>query len=160
MASRGRHCTSHREDTCCPFYHVWRMGCCLVDSLSPRCGLSRERYLGRGRLWVQGWVKEGLLSSFPAHSSQEQLWVGPWVELCTGQADHPLPQQGKVFPKLRKRSSIRSVDVEELGVGRATDYVFRIIYPGHRHEHSECPRIPCDECSGCVEALCHLGQAG
>lgn len=97
---------------------------------------------------------EGLLSSFPAHSSQEQLWVGMFI----GQADHPLPLQGKVFPKLRKRSSIRSVDVEELGVGRATDYVFRIIYPGHRHEHSECPYVPCGECPGCVGALCHLGQ--
>ncbi|XP_027965141.1 small G protein signaling modulator 2 isoform X6 [Eumetopias jubatus] len=46
-----------------------------------------------------------------------------------------LVQPGKVFPKLRKRSSIRTVDVEEMGTGRATDYVFRIIYPGHRHEH-------------------------
>ncbi|TKC47274.1 hypothetical protein EI555_006461 [Monodon monoceros] len=42
---------------------------------------------------------------------------------------------GKVFPRLRKRSSTRSVDVEDVGSGRATDYVFRIIYPGHRHEH-------------------------
>lgn len=48
------------------------------------------------------------------------------------------PPQGKVFPKLRKRSSMRTMDVEEMGTGRATDYVFRIIYPGHRHEHSEC----------------------
>lgn len=57
-------------------------------------------------------------------------------------ADHPpLPPQGKVFPKLRKRSSMRSMDVEEMGTGRATDYVFRIIYPGHRHEHSECPKL-------------------
>ncbi|CAO2644168.1 Small G protein signaling modulator 2 [Lemmus lemmus] len=59
--------------------------------------------------------------------------------LPRGQLEPPLWTQqgkGKVFPKLRKRSSIRSVDVEELGVGRATDYVFRIIYPGHRHEHT------------------------
>lgn len=85
--------------------------------------------------------------------SQEQLWVELWVGLHTGQPDHLLPPQGKVFPKLRKRSSIRSIDVEELGVGRATDYVFRIIYPGHRHEHSECPRVPCEGCSGCLRAL-------
>lgn len=45
-----------------------------------------------------------------------------------------------MFPKLRKRSSVRTVDVEEMGTGRATDYVFRIIYPGHRHEHSEYPK--------------------
>ncbi|XP_057630834.1 small G protein signaling modulator 2 isoform X2 [Chionomys nivalis] len=59
--------------------------------------------------------------------------------LPRGQLEPPLWTQqgkGKVFPKLRKRSSIRSVDVEEIGVGRATDYVFRIIYPGHRHEHN------------------------
>ncbi|XP_030102309.1 small G protein signaling modulator 2 isoform X5 [Mus musculus] len=59
--------------------------------------------------------------------------------LPRGQLEPPLWTQqgkGKVFPKLRKRSSIRSIDVEELGVGRATDYVFRIIYPGHRHEHN------------------------
>ncbi|XP_054174046.1 small G protein signaling modulator 2 isoform X10 [Homo sapiens] len=58
--------------------------------------------------------------------------------LPQGQLEPPLWTQqgkGKVFPKLRKRSSIRSVDMEEMGTGRATDYVFRIIYPGHRHEH-------------------------
>ncbi|KAM4844418.1 small G protein signaling modulator 2 isoform 4-T4 [Thomomys bottae] len=59
--------------------------------------------------------------------------------LPRGQLEPPLWTQqgkGKVFPKLRKRSSIRSVDVEDLGLGRTTDYVFRIIYPGHRHEHN------------------------
>lgn len=63
--------------------------------------------------------------------------------LCPGQANYPpLLPQGKVFPKLRKRGSTRSVDVDEMGTGWATDYVFRIIYPGHRHEHSECPILP------------------
>ncbi|XP_034883437.1 small G protein signaling modulator 2 isoform X1 [Mirounga leonina] len=59
--------------------------------------------------------------------------------LPRGQLEPPLWTQqgkGKVFPKLRKRSSIRTVDVEEMGTGWATDYVFRIIYPGHRHEHN------------------------
>ncbi|XP_055983834.1 small G protein signaling modulator 2 isoform X2 [Sorex fumeus] len=59
--------------------------------------------------------------------------------LPRGQLEPPLWTQqgkGKVFPKLRKRSSMRSVDVEEMGMGRATDYVFRIIYPGHKHEHN------------------------
>ncbi|XP_004404188.1 PREDICTED: small G protein signaling modulator 2 isoform X3 [Odobenus rosmarus divergens] len=59
--------------------------------------------------------------------------------LPRGQLEPPLWTQqgkGKVFPKLRKRSSIRTVDVEEMGTGQATDYVFRIIYPGHRHEHN------------------------
>ncbi|XP_040857217.1 small G protein signaling modulator 2 isoform X2 [Ochotona curzoniae] len=59
--------------------------------------------------------------------------------LPRGQLEPPLWTQqgkGKVFPKLRKRSSMRSIEAEELGMGRATDYVFRIIYPGHRHEHN------------------------
>ncbi|XP_032947203.1 small G protein signaling modulator 2 isoform X4 [Rhinolophus ferrumequinum] len=59
--------------------------------------------------------------------------------LPRGQLEPPLWTQqgkGKVFPKLRKRSSMRSADVEEVATGRATDYVFRIIYPGHRHEHN------------------------
>ncbi|XP_045840661.1 small G protein signaling modulator 2 isoform X2 [Meles meles] len=59
--------------------------------------------------------------------------------LPRGQLEPPLWTQqgkGKVFPKLRKRSSVRTMDMEEMGTGRATDYVFRIIYPGHRHEHN------------------------
>ncbi|XP_017507073.2 small G protein signaling modulator 2 isoform X5 [Manis javanica] len=59
--------------------------------------------------------------------------------LPQGQLEPPLWAQqgkGKVFPKLRKRTSMRSMDVEEMGTGRAADYVFRIIYPGHRHEHN------------------------
>ncbi|XP_053767541.1 small G protein signaling modulator 2 isoform X3 [Desmodus rotundus] len=58
--------------------------------------------------------------------------------LPRGQLEPPLWTQqgkGKVFPKLRKRGSTRPVDVEEMGTGWATDYVFRIVYPGHRHEH-------------------------
>ncbi|XP_065765411.1 small G protein signaling modulator 2 isoform X1 [Muntiacus reevesi] len=58
--------------------------------------------------------------------------------LPRGQLEPPLWTQqgkGKVFPRLRKRSSLRSVDAEDVSAGRATDYVFRIIYPGHRHEH-------------------------
>lgn len=59
--------------------------------------------------------------------------------LPRGQLEPPLWTQqgkGKVFPKLRKRGSTRSIDVDEMGTGWATDYVFRIIYPGHRHEHN------------------------
>nr|XP_005891250.1 PREDICTED: small G protein signaling modulator 2 isoform X2 [Bos mutus] len=59
--------------------------------------------------------------------------------LPRGQLEPPLWTQqgkGKVFPRLRKRSSLRSMDAEDVSTGRATDYVFRIIYPGHRHEHN------------------------
>ncbi|XP_054857652.1 small G protein signaling modulator 2 isoform X2 [Eublepharis macularius] len=60
--------------------------------------------------------------------------------LPRGQLEPPLWSQqgkGKVFPKLRKRNSRnRSVDLEEMPVVEtAADYVFRIIYPGHRHEN-------------------------
>uniref|UniRef100_A0A8C9K4E9 Small G protein signaling modulator 2 n=1 Tax=Panthera tigris altaica TaxID=74533 RepID=A0A8C9K4E9_PANTA len=88
--------------------------------------------------------------------------------LPRGQLEPPLwTQQGKVpqvFPKLRKRSSVRTVDVEEMGTGRATDYVFRIIYPGHRHEHNAGDMI---EMQGFgpglptwhLEALCRQGPS-
>ncbi|XP_060115226.1 small G protein signaling modulator 2 isoform X2 [Heteronotia binoei] len=61
--------------------------------------------------------------------------------LPRGQLEPPLWSQqgkGKVFPKLRKRNSHnRSIDLEEMPVVEtATDYVFRIIYPGHRHENT------------------------
>ncbi|XP_063002832.1 small G protein signaling modulator 2 [Elgaria multicarinata webbii] len=61
--------------------------------------------------------------------------------LPRGQLEPPLWSQqgkGKVFPKLRKRNSYnRSVEVDEMPIAMetATDYVFRIIYPGHRHEN-------------------------
>ncbi|XP_053130772.1 small G protein signaling modulator 2 isoform X2 [Hemicordylus capensis] len=61
--------------------------------------------------------------------------------LPRGQLEPPLRSQqgkGKVFPKLRKRNSHnRSVDLDEMPVAMetATDYVFRIIYPGHRHDN-------------------------
>ncbi|XP_077692699.1 small G protein signaling modulator 2 isoform X1 [Eretmochelys imbricata] len=60
--------------------------------------------------------------------------------LPRGQLDPPLWSQqgkGKVFPKLRKRNSNKSVDLEEMPYEEsATDYVFRIIYPGHRHDNN------------------------
>nr|XP_032635330.1 small G protein signaling modulator 2 isoform X3 [Chelonoidis abingdonii] len=59
--------------------------------------------------------------------------------LPRGQLDPPLWSQqgkGKVFPKLRKRNSNKSVELEEMPHEEsATDYVFRIIYPGHRHDN-------------------------
>ncbi|XP_038231523.2 small G protein signaling modulator 2 isoform X3 [Dermochelys coriacea] len=59
--------------------------------------------------------------------------------LPRGQLDPPLWSQqgkGKVFPKLRKRNSNKSVDLEEMTYEEsATDYVFRIIYPGHKHDN-------------------------
>ncbi|XP_054022912.1 small G protein signaling modulator 2 isoform X6 [Dryobates pubescens] len=59
--------------------------------------------------------------------------------LPRGQLEPPLWSQqgkGKVFPKLRKRNSNRSVDLEEMPAeDTSTDYVFRIIYPGHKHEN-------------------------
>ncbi|XP_019401120.1 PREDICTED: small G protein signaling modulator 2 isoform X5 [Crocodylus porosus] len=59
--------------------------------------------------------------------------------LPRGQLEPPLWSQqgkGKVFPKLRKRNSNKSVDLDEMQEETATDYVFRIIYPGHKHENN------------------------
>uniref|UniRef100_A0A6I8NQG7 Small G protein signaling modulator 2 n=1 Tax=Ornithorhynchus anatinus TaxID=9258 RepID=A0A6I8NQG7_ORNAN len=86
--------------------------------------------------------------------------------LPRGQLEPPLWSQqgkGKVFPKLRKRNStMRSVDLEEMmDEGRATDYVFRIIYPGHRHEHSNLLgwqlEPPCSQGSSCLS--CSSGSS-
>lgn len=59
---------------------------------------------------------------------------------CGGSCDDQvLFTQGKVFPKLRKRSpqgsSESASDKED---DEATDYVFRIIYPGTQSEFGEC----------------------
>lgn len=60
---------------------------------------------------------------------------------CEGQV---LFTQGKVFPKLRKRSpqgsSESASDKED---DEATDYVFRIIYPGTQSEFGECVGREC-----------------
>ncbi|XP_021388741.1 small G protein signaling modulator 2 isoform X5 [Lonchura striata] len=60
--------------------------------------------------------------------------------LPRGQLEPPLWSQqgkGKVFPKLRKRNSNKSVDLEEMTTeDTSTDYVFRIIYPGHKHDNN------------------------
>ncbi|KAM9117696.1 small G protein signaling modulator 2 isoform 2-T2 [Pangshura tecta] len=65
--------------------------------------------------------------------------------LPRGQLDPPLWSQqgkGKVFPKLRKRNSNKSVELEEMPREEsATDYVFRIIYPGHRHDNNSSDMI-------------------
>lgn len=47
--------------------------------------------------------------------------------------------QGKVFPKLKKRSSTaRLIDQDRNGEEQtAADYVFRIVYPGYRYDASK-----------------------
>ncbi|XP_066551918.1 small G protein signaling modulator 2 [Amia ocellicauda] len=60
--------------------------------------------------------------------------------LPRGQLEPPLWSQrgkGKVFPKLRRRNSTaRLGEPREVGGEEeiASDYVFRIVYPGHRHD--------------------------
>ena len=48
-------------------------------------------------------------------------------------------EQGKVFPKLKKRSSTARLLEQDLSGEEQTaaDYVFRIVYPGHRLDSSE-----------------------
>ncbi|KAM9468853.1 small G protein signaling modulator 2 isoform 3-T3 [Clarias gariepinus] len=68
--------------------------------------------------------------------------------LPRGQLEPPLWSQkgkGKVFPKLRKRNSTaRLVDQDSDDEPVAADYVFRIVYPGHRHDsnHGEVMEMP------------------
>lgn len=51
--------------------------------------------------------------------------------------------QGKVFPKLRKRSPHGSCDsVSDKEDDEATDYVFRILFPGNQMEFSKCFALP------------------
>uniref|UniRef100_A0A8C8RTT7 Small G protein signaling modulator 2 n=1 Tax=Pelusios castaneus TaxID=367368 RepID=A0A8C8RTT7_9SAUR len=90
--------------------------------------------------------------------------------LPRGQLEPPLWSQkgkGKVFPKLRKRNSNKSVDLEEMPDESATDYVFRIIYPGHRHDNNagdviemqgfgaslSWPLAHCNQGSSCLSCL-------
>ncbi|KAM7399831.1 hypothetical protein PAMP_019074 [Pampus punctatissimus] len=59
--------------------------------------------------------------------------------LPRGQLEPPLWSQkgkGKVFPKLKKRSStVRLIDQDRNGEEQtAADYVFRIVYPGYRYD--------------------------
>ncbi|KAM6242381.1 small G protein signaling modulator 2 isoform 8-T8 [Porphyrio hochstetteri] len=73
--------------------------------------------------------------------------------LPRGQLEPPLWSQqgkGKVFPKLRKRNSNKSVDLEEMPAeDTSTDYVFRIIYPGHKHDNSNSP-FDVPSCCNCI----------
>ncbi|XP_059525125.1 small G protein signaling modulator 2 isoform X7 [Myotis daubentonii] len=86
--------------------HLLSFLSCLENGLLPR-----------GQLEPPLWTQQGKV---------RRAWDALGEGMC----------EGKVFPKLRKRGSARSVDVDEMGTGWATDYVFRIIYPGHRHEHN------------------------
>lgn len=100
---------------------------CPISSLPPSFTEFRPRML---------WERDGSILAPQRGGPGTVHGQGP-LTTCTA-----LLPQGKVFPRLRKRNStMRSVDLEEtvMDEGRATDYVFRIIYPGHRHEHSKCP---------------------
>ncbi|XP_062887111.1 small G protein signaling modulator 2-like isoform X2 [Mobula hypostoma] len=72
--------------------------------------------------------------------------------LPRGQLDPPLWSQrgkGKVFPKLRKRNSrAKSMDQEDHTVDEvATDYVFRIIYPGQKNDYDPSELLEMHGCS-------------
>ncbi|XP_053851201.1 small G protein signaling modulator 2 isoform X6 [Vidua macroura] len=95
--------------------------------------------------------------------------------LPRGQLEPPLWSQqgkGKVFPKLRKRNSNKSVDLEEMPAeDTSTDYVFRIIYPGHKHDNNTSEMIEmqgfganlswqlehCSQGSSCIS--CSMGSS-
>lgn len=106
--------------------------------------------LGAGRLQERGQVGRGLLLT-PLLGREEALQVFPesffprelWGSCVPGPLYWDIFLQGKVFPKLRKRSpqgsaESTSSDKEE---DEATDYVFRIIYPGMQPEMGKWPRL-------------------
>ncbi|XP_029111188.1 small G protein signaling modulator 2 isoform X2 [Scleropages formosus] len=95
--------------------------------------------------------------------------------LPRGQLEPPLWSQrgkGKVFPKLKKRNSTARLVEQDAAAEEevAADYVFRIVYPGHRHDSNhgelmEAQGIGCSplswqqgECSSHVSCLsCSTG---
>uniref|UniRef100_A0A8C7YK46 Small G protein signaling modulator 2 n=1 Tax=Oryzias sinensis TaxID=183150 RepID=A0A8C7YK46_9TELE len=79
--------------------------------------------------------------------------------LPRGQLEPPLWSQrgkGKVFPKLRKRSSAaRLIDQDRNSEEQtAADYVFRIVYPGYRYDASNPLSWQLAEAAA-QESLCH-----
>uniref|UniRef100_A0AAZ3SQ56 Small G protein signaling modulator 2 n=1 Tax=Oncorhynchus tshawytscha TaxID=74940 RepID=A0AAZ3SQ56_ONCTS len=66
--------------------------------------------------------------------------------LPRGQLEPPLWSQrgkGKVFPKLRKRTSTARLVDQEGEDQTAADYVFRIVYPGRHHDSSDPLKMLC-----------------
>ena len=128
--------------------HLLSFLSCLESGLLPRGQLEPPLWTQQGKVSPGEGGRDWVLSCPPQPRSPILLpmelftaaWGSPASDPTQGRlTTHPTPpRQGKVFPRLRKRSSLRSVDAEDVSTGRATDYVFRIIYPGHRHEHSEC----------------------
>ncbi|MBN3304185.1 SGSM2 protein, partial [Amia calva] len=82
--------------------------------------------------------------------------------LPRGQLEPPLWSQrgkGKVFPKLRRRNSTaRLGEPREVGGEEeiASDYVFRIVYPGHRHDSID--MVQNDDVPAAVSLLSKTGS--
>lgn len=101
----------------------------LFSGLCLRCAQQGYGFTHHWKLDPGAAPAQGMCRMWGRNSGRE--WVA--------HEGHVLLPQGKVFPKLRKRSpqgsSESASDKED---DEATDYVFRIIYPGTQAEFGEC----------------------
>lgn len=112
---------------------AWRPACYLTDSWIHRSGIREER-----SAWTEDSKSTSQASCFPFCINA--AFTSSYDPLSQSVANHRLSTlQGKVFPKLRNRSPHGSCDsVSDKEEDEATDYVFRIIFPGNQMEFSEC----------------------
>lgn len=133
--------------------HLLQFLSCLENGLLPHGQLDPPLWSQRGKV---GTPKLGSFLS-PQHCRLLLVWPPCVVRHGAACEELVLFTQGKVFPKLRKRSpqgsSESASDKED---DEATDYVFRIIYPGTQSEFGECIGREClGGCDGGVSSRGH-----
>lgn len=133
MASRDLLYISLKEATSSSFSPAWRPACSLMGSWTHHSGIREERSAGREDTFLGG--HSVLTNNSDLLSKYFRFICCVFALIST----LPFHSQGKVFPKLRKRSPHNSCDsVSDKEDDEATDYVFRILFPGNQMEFSKC----------------------
>ncbi|KAG8515061.1 Small G protein signaling modulator 1, partial [Galemys pyrenaicus] len=125
--------------------HLLQFLSCLENGLLPHGQLDPPLWSQRGKVsaWrgQGGWRTSAKGRAVPAPARGACGLVrappSPWRDACVpGMVQRDAFLQGKVFPKLRKRSPQGSAEStsSDKDDDEATDYVFRIIYPGMQSE--------------------------